>query len=321
MGGLTMSSDLQGCSESPVPRRCLELKLSDGALCRLRQHGNLFAPVRLFLSHGNGFAIDGYLSFWEPLLNAFELVVFDHRNHGWNPQSAPAHHTYSQFVQDLETIYRGATVHFGLKASVGVFHSMSARTAMKHAVALGWCWAALVLFDPPSLPPSPHPLYERAIHHERRIESWALNRRERFAAPHELATEFKSLRAHQNWVNSAYADMAKAVLRPAPSTGDWVLTCPRSLEASIYRDNHRLNLWPHARDYGGPVKLIAADPTVQHPGVPALANRLLAETQGYDYEVIPDAGHMLQLEQPHACRRAMLSFLADCGLMSAPGTA
>jgi pimeloyl-ACP methyl ester carboxylesterase len=307
--------------EGPTPHRRVDLRLSDGALCHLRQHGNLSAPVRLFLSHGNGFAIDAYLPFWQPLLDAFEVVVFDQRNHGWNAPSDPAHHTYEQLVQDLETICRDVTAHLGSKPSVGVFHSMSARTAMKHAVEVGWRWAALVLFDPPTLPPAHHPLYERAMRAEDRLVSWALNRRQRFATPQELAAVFKALRAHQHWVKGAHEGMAQAVLRRDHNAGDWVLICPGALEATIYRGNRRLNLWPHAHDYGGPVKLMASDPTVPHPGAPALANRLLAETQGYDYTAIAGAGHMLQLEQPHACRRAMLSFLAHCGLIPAPKTA
>ena len=37
---------------------------------------------------------------------------------------------------------------------------MSGRTAMKHAVEIGWRWDALVLFDPPNVPPTGHPLYK-----------------------------------------------------------------------------------------------------------------------------------------------------------------
>jgi hypothetical protein len=40
------------------------------------------------------------------------------------------------------------------RKTAGLFHSMSARTAMKHAIEIGWCWDALVLLDPPNVPPS-----------------------------------------------------------------------------------------------------------------------------------------------------------------------
>jgi pimeloyl-ACP methyl ester carboxylesterase len=32
------------------------------------------------------------------------------------------------------------------------------------------------------------------------------------------------------------------------------------------------------------------------------------------YEAIPGTGHMLQIQKPEECRRAMLGFLADHGL-------
>jgi hypothetical protein len=68
----------------PTPRAVLDLAMSDGAIVRVRRHGNPDGP-RLILSHGNGFAIDGYFAFWRHLLADFELFVFDQRNHRWNP--------------------------------------------------------------------------------------------------------------------------------------------------------------------------------------------------------------------------------------------
>ena len=74
------------------------------------------------------------------------------------------------------------------------------------------------------------------------------------------------------------------------------------------------SLWPPAAAYGGPVKLIGADP--EAPGAPAsaLANRALAEDLGYLYEAIPGTGHLLQIQRPEACRRAMLTFLDELGV-------
>ena len=41
------------------------------------------------LSHGNGFAIDGYFNFWSRFLGDFDVVVFDMRSHGRNPRAEP----------------------------------------------------------------------------------------------------------------------------------------------------------------------------------------------------------------------------------------
>jgi pimeloyl-ACP methyl ester carboxylesterase len=75
-----------------------------------------------------------------------------------------------------------------------------------------------------------------------------------------------------------------------------------------------LHLWPPPAAYGGPVKLIAADPEARGAPAPAFANRALAEDFGYVYEAIPGTGHLLQIQKPEECRRAMLDFLEDLGV-------
>jgi hypothetical protein len=66
----------------PTPQSVFDVTLEDAAITRVRQHGEPSQSVRLVLSHGSGFAIDGYFPFWQHLLTQFEVVVFDHRNHG-----------------------------------------------------------------------------------------------------------------------------------------------------------------------------------------------------------------------------------------------
>ena len=46
----------------PAPLQTFELAMDDGAMIRIRQHGNT-GGVRLFISHGNGFAVNGYYPF------------------------------------------------------------------------------------------------------------------------------------------------------------------------------------------------------------------------------------------------------------------
>ena len=108
--------------------------------------------------------------------------------------------------------------------------------------------------------------------------------------------------------------MARSVLRRADSGGGWELSCPRELEASIYLQAMTLNLWPPNEAYGGPVKLIAADPNARGAPAPAFANKALAEEMGYAYEAIPETGHLLQIQKPNECRRAMLTFLDQHGI-------
>ena len=125
--------------EVPAPHEVFDLAMGDGAMIRVRRHGRA-GGVRLFVSHGNGFAADGYYPFWGPLTERFEVIAFDVRNHGQNPRAASGRdgHTYAQMTLDLERIVRGVRARLGPRPSVGVFHSLSARTAMKHAT--GWAF-------------------------------------------------------------------------------------------------------------------------------------------------------------------------------------
>jgi pimeloyl-ACP methyl ester carboxylesterase len=301
----------------PAPLETFDLEMGDGAIIRVRRHGR-GGGTRIFLSNGNGFAIDGYYPFWGPLAGRFELIVFDVRNHGWNPVAASGKdgHTYAQMTLDLERVWRAVQGRLGRRPSVGVFHSMSARTAMKHAVELGFPWDALVLFDPPNVPPPGHRVYQAMDVFERRLADWAMRRQERFGDPSELARQYAETRAHSTWVPGAHALMARAVLRPSLAGTGWELACPRELEASIYLQAMTLNLWPPARAYGGPVKMIAADPLAPGAPAPAFANQALAEEQGYVYEAIPGTGHLLQIQKPEECRRALLEFLETVGFRS-----
>lgn len=299
----------------PDPLETFDLEMDDGARIVTRRHGDPDAPVRLFVSHGNGFASDGYLPFWGLLCDDFDVIVFDMRNHGQNPPSDPANHHYPQMARDMERVLTGVSGRLGAKPSVGAFHSMSARAAMKQAVENGWIWDALVLFDPPNVPLAGHPLYDEACAFEHKLVDWASNRRARFSDPAELEAEYAAARPHRKWVDGAHGLMARAQLRQEDAAGDWALVCPTALEASIYEAALTLDLWPTAAEIGGPVMLVAADPDIA--GVPPTgkANKALAEEGGYAYEAIPGTGHMLQIEKPDACVRAMVGFLRGRGLV------
>jgi pimeloyl-ACP methyl ester carboxylesterase len=286
--------------------------LSDGAQVVGRRAGNP-AGVRLLITHGNGFAIEGYRVFFEPLLPEFDVILLDMRNHGRSPVGRRSAHHYQRLALDIGEIRDGVVNRFGKKTTVGVFHSFSARAAMKHAVEQGWVWDALILFDPPSVPPLGHPLYEAMRQFEVRLVDWALQRQETFASVDELIASFRENRAQSRWLDEARVDMANAVLRA--DAGRWQLNFPRELEATIYLQALSLELWPKASEFGGPTKLIGADPDMKGTPPTAMANRALGTENGFVYEHVPGGGHLLQIEQPEGCRAAMLSFLRQCGIL------
>jgi len=300
--------------EVPVPHAIVDLPLEDGSKLRLRRHGNLVGRARLLVSHGNGFAADAYLPFWAPLQQDFELVVFDFRNHGQNLPSDPDRHNYAQMSRDLDRVLDGVIEAWGVRRSIGVFHSMSARAAMKHAIEIGWRWDALALFDPPDFPPPGHRLYDAMLKFENRLAEWARNRRARYGDPDELAQEYRASRAAANWVEGAHELMARAVLRREAAADDWMLSCAPELEARIYAEAVTLNLWPRGDEFAGPTKLFGADPALKGGPPTGAANQALAAEGGLDYVAVSGTGHLLQIEKPDACREAFLAFLAAHGI-------
>ncbi|MFK3664137.1 alpha/beta fold hydrolase [Ochrobactrum teleogrylli] len=280
--------------------------MDDGASILLRRLGNRNG-LRLFITHGNGFAVDGYRDFWEPLIDEYELVLFDMRNHGHNPPAGGDGHGYRQFTRDLESIYNAGNAAFGAKPSVGVFHSMSARSALKQSVEGPRLWDALVLFDPPSVPPETHPLYEAMRAFEIKLLNWALERPSNFRSPEELEAFYQTNRAQARWTERSRTDMARAILRPVKD--GWALSCQRELEAAIYLQALSLSLWPRASDLKQPAMLIGADPDRTDAGPTGKANRALALEGGFAYEAVMGTGHLLQIEEPQACRTAMVSFI------------
>src|SRR5258708_37691161 len=137
---------------------------------------------------------------------------------------------------------------------------MSARSAMKHAIEIGWRWDALLLFDPPDVPPKCHPLYEAMEIFENKLTEWAKGRRRKFAAIDEVAEEYRASRATRNWVPGMHELMARSVLRKSPDGNGYELVRAPENEANIYAQALTLNLWPTASEFGGAVKLICRDP-------------------------------------------------------------
>jgi pimeloyl-ACP methyl ester carboxylesterase len=297
----------------PTPHQTFDVPLEDGAAIRVRRHGNPDG-TRLFLSHGNGYAINGYLPYWRHFLERFDVIVFDFRNHGENIPVVPAHHTYEQLSRDLERVYQDVTARLGPKQSVGIFHSMSGRTAMKHALEIGFRCDALILFDPPNVPPPGHAVYPAMEAFEVRLTEFAKNRRTHFASVAELASEFAKSRVGQAWAPGVHELMARSVLRKNPNGEGFVLVCGPANEAAIYQQAMTMNLWPRASAFGGPVKLIGADPDLKGGPPTGRANQALGTENGYDYCFVPGTGHMLQVEKPEECAQQTIEFLQKCRL-------
>ena len=124
-------------------------------------------------------------------------------------------------------------------------------------------WRALVLFDPPIYPRDGHPLRDAQQGDKDQLAVRARKRTERYPTPHDFARQLASRPVFSRWRPEAYELMARATLREEPATGEWILACPRELEARVFEENRDPSLWVKLGHVKAPVKLIGADPNIE----------------------------------------------------------
>ncbi len=294
----------------PEPVTVLDLVMDDGAPMRVVRHGNTAGP-RVVLSHGNGFASDSCFPFWRLMLERFDLALFDVRNCGRNPFHASGSHDYFRFVHDFAEVHAAISAEWGEKTTIGVFHSMSAVTALLATCDGTWHWDALLLFDPPVVPPEGIPLRGMFMTSAGMLRDAAPARQNRFRDPGELADVFRCMNRFRRLRKGVAELNARSVLRFDPARGDWELCCPGQIEADLYTEAAELPIWrkpgPHAR----PLMIVGSDPEPEDAWMTAACCKLYCETFGIDHAVVPDTSHLLQLEEPERCFALFSGFLAD----------
>lgn len=269
--------------------------------------------ANLMLCHGNGFAIDAYAPFWSPLAADFNLFAFDLRHHGRN---TPAREwrigfdayadDYDQIVQHIRQVAPGLPV-------IGALHSVSAITALFHAANRSFLPDALVLFDPPLQPPKGHPNHQYAFDFEHKLADWAKARPTEFGDPSDLAAGFQKSRSLSGWIDGAHDLMARSILQPRDG-GGWILRCPPEAEAANYLANADLTTWNLFDRIDVPLAFVSADPAHPAGQSPAKVCQALHEERGYPLIAIPETTHMLQIEKPEACRRALYRHIGELDL-------
>ncbi|MCY3819371.1 MAG: alpha/beta hydrolase [Gammaproteobacteria bacterium] len=297
--------------EIPEPQSACEVRLDDSTVTTLRRYGNPEGR-RLFLSHGNGLAIDLYYPFWSLLADDFDLIVYDLRNHGRNGLTTVQRHDIPTFISDLYRILDRIDECFGPKPRIGVYHSFSALIALlslspimaEASGSRGPNFSTLVLFDPPLYRPSVSEtkfdeLAELLARRTRRRG----NRFPTLASFVDLVGYSPSL---ARVVPGVHELMARTTLRKAAGGAHYELRCPPEYEARIV---------DYVRGYAGMVdfenlpchiKVLGADPTLPFAYLPTFD---LMQMETVDYDFLPEATHYLQLEKPAECVAAMREYL------------
>ena len=288
----------------PDPHATGDVRTADGTLIVLRRHGNPEGP-RLIVSHGSGLATDVYYPFWSLLAKRFDLILYDFRNHGWSARSDVSSHNIATFVADNRHVLRDIDRHFGAKPKVGVFHSLSATTALHHDPP-GEGFSALVCC-------STHPYTRPAA----TCSMSTGGGRSSQSAPgcgrsgSRRARSWPRASGYERLLPGVPDLIVQATLRPSTEEEGYELRCPRAYEALIFEYAFAYNLEPEPSSFSCPVKVIGSDPTASFSFLP---RRDLGGLTSLDYDFVPDTTHFLRLENPHACAAQMLAFLEQHGL-------
>ncbi len=287
----------------PAPLAVAEIRMPDGAPVFLRRHGTPEGP-RLVLSHCNGLSADTYYPFWSLLESRFDLIVYDFRNHGWNPVGDQQAHNIPTFVRDNMIVTRAIDRHFKQTPRIGVFHSMSAVTAILQVME-SRDFSALVVFGPPTCP------HGRESQDIKRMASGmaqrAPQRETRFNSPDELTEQLLHARVYELLQPGVAELIARTTLRPAADgKAGFELRCPREYEAQIYDQLYDSAVASYITRLSCPTKVIGADPIVPLSFLPSVD---LSDIVALDYDFVPDTTHFLQLEEPRKCVTRMLDYL------------
>ena len=257
----------------PKAQEVLEVTMADGALVYVRRHGNPSGP-RILLSHGCGLSADSYYPYWSLLMARFDIFIYDFRSHGWNPAGELRSQNIPTFVQDCESVLRAVARNYGKEPVIGVFHSLSALTALLHEER--WKgFSALVLFDPPISPPGGAP--EDLVELGERMRSIARRKQDRFENREALANLLSQVSSYRKVLPGVLDLFAETTLRPAANGPGYELCCPREYEAQVYE---YLFGWAMRIDFNSiscPVKVIGADPTERFSFMPSMDLSALVE--------------------------------------------
>ena len=303
-----LTTNLNTVWEIPEPLSTVAVSVDDETEIFLRRHGNPRGP-RLVLSHGNGLAIDLYFPFWSLLIDDFDLIVYDLRNHGWNGVSTLHEHSVPTFVNDHDRVLEAIDRHFGEKPKIGIFHSVSALTTLL-SPERGSGLAACILYDPPLCKHGAS--YEEFDAAAERVAAMTRRRASQFNTREEFAEVLPYLPTFQRVVPGVFELVARTTLRESTNGTGFVLRCPREYEAQIVDYAATFAVLVDFHSFCCPLKVIGADPTLPFSYLPTLD---LSDIVTVDYDFLPETTHLLQMEQPEECVAAMHEFLESHSLV------
>ncbi len=297
-----MTEDLQTAWHIPEPISVHDVTVDETTVIRVRRHGNPNGP-RLVMCHGNGLAIDLYYPFWSNLLDDYDLIIYDLRNHGWNPVGDIRNHNLPTFMRDYEQVLESIREEYGDKPTYGVFHSISALVALL-APTKGSGLSGLYLFDPPTCKPGVG--YEEFEIAATRAANLTRSRTARYKTRSEFADVLPFMPTFKNVVPGIAKLVAETTLGESADGEGFVLRCPREYEAQVveYAGVYAVSI--NFDSMVCPVRVLGADPTLPYSYLPTMD---LSNILSIDYDFMPDATHFMVFEKPDECAASVREYI------------
>ena len=290
--------------EIPEPSATRQAVMGDDTEIVLRRHGNPDGP-RLVLTHGNGLAIDLYYPFWSLLVDDYDVILYDLRDHGWNEVSPLEKHNMPTFVDDHDRTMEAIDQYFGDKPKIGVFHSISALISLLSPTR-GSDFAGRFLFDPPLCKPGRS--YQQMEEAATRTATLTRRRAEQFPTMEDFSFLLQFVPLFSRVVPGVLDLMASTTLRKSEGRQGYELRCPKEYEARIVEYAGVFSVMVDFDTLVSPTKVMGADPTLPFSYLPTLD---LSDILTVDYDFLPEATHFLQLEEPEECAAALREFVDD----------
>jgi esterase len=238
----------------------------------------------LVILHGLFGSLDNWFSIAKELMEHYTLYLVDQRNHGDSPHSEKWN--YAVMVEDLRELLDD----LGLEKVFLMGHSMGGKTVMNFAVNYPERVAKLIVAD---IAPRYYP-----VHHETILEGLhsldLKNLQSRKEADDQLAKYIPELGVRQFLLKSLTRD---------GNGFAWKINLPVIIK-NIENVGEALS---EDAIFEGPTLFLAGANSnyIQQKDLPDM----LAHFPNYELEFIPNAGHWLHAEHPHAVVMEMRRFL------------
>lgn len=255
---------------------------------------------QLVMLHATGFLA----RLWQPvarrLAAAHHVIAFDSRGHGDSDRPDPCDELNYRWLRLAEDL-RGFLDALGLWGIPAIGHSAGGAAAAYVAATHPQYFSRLVLVEPIIIPTE---MLKGARGNQ--MAEAARRRREVWTSPEEMIESYRGRPPFTRWTEEALRLYAEhGTFRR--EDGQYQLKCPGEVEARMFENSDSLDVWGLLPRITCPATVIKGQHT--DPFLGKMAEAVAARIPDGRHVTVPDAGHLVPMEQPQAVADLVLEFL------------